>query len=90
MPWAIDDQRLGELFTQFGEVLSAKVVKDRETNRSRGFGFVEMANEQEAQEAIKQLDGSDLEGRKLVVNIARPKEESNDRGFDRNRSGGRR
>lgn len=74
MPWATDDQKLGDLFAKFGQVISAKVLKDRETGRSRGFGFVEMANDNEAQEAIKQLNGSDIDGRKIVVNEARPRE----------------
>lgn len=76
LPWAIDDQQLAELFSQFGEVVSAKVIKDKETGRSRGFGFVEMANADQGREAIAKLNNSDLEGRKLVVNEARPKDDS--------------
>lgn len=75
LPWAIDDNKLAELFSKFGTVVSAQVVKDRETGRSRGFGFVEMSSEAEAQEAIKQLNGSDMDGRKLIVNMARPKQD---------------
>lgn len=75
MPWATDDQALGNMFSQFGQVISARVLKDRETGRSRGFGFVEMANDNEAQEAIEKLNGTDLEGRKIVVNVARPRED---------------
>ncbi len=74
LPWATDDNGLGELFSKFGQVVSAVVVKDRATGRSRGFGFVEMANDNEAEEAIKQLNGSDMDGRKIVVNEARPRE----------------
>lgn len=62
------------MFSKFGQVLRADVVMDRATGRSRGFGFVEMANDSEADEAIKQLNGSDMEGRKIVVNEARPRE----------------
>ncbi len=75
LPWATDDQQLGDLFAQFGQVLSAKVLKDRETGRSRGFGFVEMADDAQADEAIAKLNGSDIEGRKIVVNVARPRED---------------
>ncbi len=74
LPWETDDQKLGDLFAQFGQVVSAKVLKDRETGRSRGFGFVEMADDAAADEAIKKLNGSDYEGRKIVVNVARPRE----------------
>ena len=75
LPWAVDDQKLGDLFSQFGSVASAVVLKDRMTGRSRGFGFVEMANDNEAMEAIEKLNGSDMEGRKIVVNEARPRED---------------
>lgn len=75
LPWAIDNQKLGELFSQFGEVVDAVVLKDKMTGRSRGFGFVEMANEEQAKKAMEALNGSDMEGRKIVVNIARPKED---------------
>lgn len=75
LPWSVDDARLAELFSQAGNVVSAQVVKDRETGRSRGFGFVEMSTDQEAQAAVANLNGSDVEGRKIVVNIARPREE---------------
>jgi RNA recognition motif-containing protein len=74
LPWATDDQKLGELFSQFGEVVSAKVLQDKMTGRSRGFGFVEMSDDAAAQEAIAKLNGSDYEGHKLVVNVARPRE----------------
>ena len=75
LPWAVDDQKLGDLFSQFGEVVSAVVLKDRMTGRSRGFGFVEMANDAEADEAVNKLNGSDMDGRKIVVNEARPRED---------------
>lgn len=72
LPWKTDDQQLADLFSTFGQVISAKVMMDRDTGRSRGFGFVEMGTEQEAEAAIKELNGSDYMGRKLVVNVARP------------------
>lgn len=75
LPWAVDDQKLGDLFSQFGEVVSAVVLKDRMTGRSRGFGFVEMADDAAASEAVEKLNDSDMDGRKIVVNIARPRED---------------
>ena len=63
------------LFTPYGEVASAKIVMDKFTQRSKGFGFVEMANDEQAQAAIAQLNGSEVDGRNLVVNESRPKEE---------------
>jgi RNA recognition motif-containing protein len=73
LPWAVDSAQLEQLFSQFGKVVSAQVLKDRETGRSRGFGFVEMSTEEEAQKAVEALNGSDMEGRKIVVNVARPR-----------------
>lgn len=73
LPWAIDNAQLEQLFSQYGKVISAQVLKDRETGRSRGFGFVEMSSDEEAQKAIEALNGSDMEGRKIVVNVARPR-----------------
>ncbi|NOZ20494.1 MAG: RNA-binding protein [Planctomycetes bacterium] len=67
------EDELRQLFEQFGEVSSAKVITDRDTGRSKGFGFVEMATQEAAEEAIKQLNGTDLGGRNIVVNQARPK-----------------
>jgi RNA recognition motif-containing protein len=67
------EEKLKEEFEQFGDVSSAKIIKDRESGRSKGFGFVEMANAEEANEAIKQLNGCDIDGRTIVVNEARPK-----------------
>ncbi|RMH08214.1 MAG: RNA-binding protein [Nitrospirae bacterium] len=74
LPYASTDQDLRELFAPHGTVQSANVVTDRYTGRSRGFGFVEMATPEEAQKAIAALNGSDFQGRNLVVNEARPKE----------------
>ncbi|MDO8573718.1 MAG: RNA-binding protein [Candidatus Daviesbacteria bacterium] len=75
LPWSIDDAGLAALFAQAGTVATAQIVKDRETGRSRGFGFVEMSSDEEAQNAVKNLNGTDVEGRKIVVNIARPRED---------------
>ena len=73
LPWATRDDELRSLFTQFGVVETASVVMDRATGRSRGFGFVEMATQEEAEKAIAALHDSEMAGRKIVVNIARPK-----------------
>ena len=75
LSWNLKDQDLANLFAPFGEVTSAKIVTDKFTQRSKGFGFVEMANDAEAQAAIAQLNGSEIEGRNLVVNESRPKQE---------------
>jgi cold-inducible RNA-binding protein len=76
---------LQELFGQVGEVQSASVVTDRETGRSRGFGFVEMASQEDGQRAIEQFNGKEYGGRNLTVNEARPRE---DRGFGGGGGGG--
>ena len=76
LPYNCSDDDLGALFEQYGAVSSAKVILDRETQRSRGFGFVEMANDDEGREAIGQLDGFDMSGRTLTVNEARPRQSS--------------
>lgn len=68
---------LQALFAQYGVVASAVVINDRETNRSKGFGFVEMESQEAAQAAINALDGKEFEGRVIVVNVARPREEGN-------------
>jgi len=69
------DDSLKTLFAQFGTVVSAAVIKDRDTSQSKGFGFVEMETLEEANAAIAALDGKDFEGRMIIVNIARPREE---------------
>lgn len=73
LPWAVNDDSLKTAFAQFGNVVSAKVIVDRETGKSRGFGFVEMGDESEASAAIKALNGSQLAGRNIVVNEAKPR-----------------
>ena len=75
LSWGLKDQDLANMFASFGEVASAKIVTDKFTQRSKGFGFVEMPNDAEAQAAIAQLNGSEVEGRNLVVNESRPKQE---------------
>lgn len=79
LSYKVSDQELEEIFAEFGDVTSAKVIKDRETGRSKGFGFVEMADESEAQEAINELDGAEINGRAVKVNKARPKEKVGNR-----------
>ncbi len=74
LPYSTTEQELTELFAQHGSVQSAKVISDRYTGQSRGFGFVEMATAEEAQKAITALNGTALGGRTLVVNEARPQE----------------
>jgi len=73
LPWAVDDKKLQAAFEAHGTVISAKVIKDRETGRSRGFGFVEMENPSEAKNAIKALNDSAFNGRNIVVNEAKPR-----------------
>ncbi len=79
LPYSTTEEALEQLFSEHGNVESAKVITDRDTGRSRGFGFVEMESAGEAQKAISALNGTDLDGRTLTVNEAKPRE---------NRSGG--
>ena len=72
--WGFEDQDLENVFAEHGTVTSAKIIKDRATGRSRGFGFVEMSDGGEA--AIEALNGTEVDGRELVVNESRPKEKS--------------
>ena len=74
LAYSVDKSRLEEMFADFGAVVSAQVIMDRETNRSKGFGFVEMGSDQEAQAAIAALNGKNMDGRNLTVNEARPQE----------------
>ena len=85
LAFGVTSDDLHEHFAQAGAVESAKVVEDRETGRSRGFGFVEMTSSEEAMAAIEKFNGQDLDGRSLVVNEARPREEGGGGG---NRGGG--
>ena len=85
LSWGTDDHALNDAFSAFGEVTEAKVINDRDTGRSRGFGFVTFNDASEADEAIKALDGSMLDGRTIRVNEA---QQRNDRGGDRRGGGG--
>jgi len=75
LTYAMRDDDLQQRFAEFGTVTSAKVMMDRDTGRSKGFGFVEMGSDQEAQAAIRGMNGQSVDGRALVVNEARPREE---------------
>ncbi|GER92102.1 RNA-binding protein [Dictyobacter vulcani] len=81
LPYQTTEQDLGDFFAQIGEVTQASVITDRETGRSKGFGFVEMASDEEAQAAIAQLNGSMLGNRTITVNEARERQASGNRGF---------
>ena len=80
LPFAVTEDKLNEIFSVHGTVDSARVITDRFTGRSRGFGFVEMADESEAQAAIDSLNGTELDGRTLTVNEARPQEKRSEGG----------
>lgn len=75
LPWNTTDQELADLFAQYGPVIKAQVIKDRDTGRSRGFGFVEMPTDDDAQKAIDALNNQPFGGRPLTVNIAKPREQ---------------
>ena len=75
LSFAVQDEDLREFFAEYGEVSSAKVIKDKFTNRSKGFGFVEMPDDAAAQKAIAELDGGIVEGRAIKVMVAKPREE---------------
>jgi len=75
LSFAVTDEDLRSYFAEYGEVTSAKVIMDKYTNRSKGFGFVEMSDDAAAQKAIAELDGATVDGRTIKVNVARPKEE---------------
>lgn len=71
--YRLNDEDLHQIFSEFGQVTSAKIIKDHETGRSRGFGFVEMPSQEEGTKAMESLNGSEVEGKQLMVNEARPK-----------------
>ena len=85
LAYGVTDSALEQLFGEFGTVQSAQVIMDRDTGRSKGFGFVEMGSDQEAQAAIKGLSDKEVDGRRLTVNEAKPRE---DRGGGRGGHGG--
>jgi RNA recognition motif-containing protein len=88
LSWNLKDQDLQNLFASHGEVSSAKIVTDKFTNRSKGFGFVEMPNDDQAQAAIAALNGSEVDGRNIVVNESRPKPEGGGGGGGGYKKGG--
>jgi len=92
----VQDEDLREFFAEYGEVSSAKVITDKFTQKSRGFGFVEMPDDEAGQKAIKELDGAHVEGRAITVTVAKPREErpsngggGNRRSFSNNSGGSR-
>jgi len=88
LPYTITSSQLEEIFSKFGKVVSCDVITDRYSGQSKGFAFVEMENDKEADEAIEKLNETELEGRKIAVNVARPREERPR--FDSRRGGPRR
>ena len=90
LPFSVTSSQLEEMFSKFGKVNSADVITDRDSGRSKGFGFVEMEKVDEAEEAIKKLNETELEGRKIAVNEARPREERRDYNTGNNRTHHRR
>ena len=88
LPYSVTDDKLQEIFAPHGTVESARVITDRMTGRSRGFGFVEMSSQSEAEEAIQKMNGTDLEGRSLTVNEAKPQQERSGGGGGRGGGGG--
>jgi RNA recognition motif-containing protein len=87
LAWECTSDELREMFAPFGQVSSAQIIIDRDTNRSRGFGFVEMANDEEASRAISELNGQMYKGRALTVNEAKPREPRPPRGGGGGRGG---
>jgi len=85
----VQDEDLREYFEEYGEVTSAKVIMDKFTNRSRGFGFVEMSDNNAAEKAIKELNGAVVEGRSISVTVARPREEKSNNNNKRSYSNSR-
>lgn len=88
LPFAVDNDQLSAMFADAGTVVSAQVIVDRETNRSKGFGFVEMSSEEEAKKAVEELNGKDVDGRSITVNEARPQAPREPRSFGGGGGGG--
>ncbi|HUY52964.1 MAG TPA: RNA-binding protein [Candidatus Dormibacteraeota bacterium] len=82
LAYSVTEKELEDFFAEQGKVVSAAVIKDRDSGQSKGFGFVEMSDEQEAQNAIKNLNGKSLSGREIIVNEARPQEDRRSGGND--------
>jgi len=89
LAFALSDSTLEELFGSIGKVVSAKVITDRDTGRSKGFGFVEMSTDAEAADAIEKLNGTEVLGRAIGVSEARPQQPRENRGFGGGNGGGR-
>ena len=89
LPFSVEEADLRGYFEEYGTVESVKIISDKFTGRSKGFGFVEMPDDAEAQKAIDELNGGTIEGRKIVVNKSEPKPEGERRSFDRNAGGSR-
>jgi RNA recognition motif-containing protein len=87
LPFSIEEADLRESFEAYGAVDSVKIITDKFTGRSKGFGFVEMPNDDDAQKAIDELNGATVQGRAIVVNKSEPKPEGERRSFNNNRSG---
>ena len=83
LSFQVESEDLKDFFTPYGEVTSSKVITDRETGRSRGFGFVEMTSDDAGNEAISKLNGSVVDGRTISVTVARPKEKSGSNSFSK-------
>lgn len=86
--YSVNDNELNELFAAYGNVTSAKVITDKFSGRSRGFGFVEMSDDNEANHAIEELNDSDFKGKTIGVNVAKPRTDKPKRDFGNNRGGG--
>lgn len=76
LPWSIDTAKLREIFAEFGEITDATVISDKYSGRSKGFGFVEYGSEESAQKAIKAMNEKEVEGRNIVVNVAKPPQQN--------------
>ena len=88
LPWSIEEADLRESFEVYGSVSSVKIITDKFTGRSKGFGFVEMESDEEAEKAITELNGATVEGRTIVVNKSEPKPEGERKSFSNNRPSG--
>ena len=91
LSYNISDSDLGEMFTEYGEVTSAKIITDKDSGRSKGYGFVEMEDEAAGNKAIEELNGTEIDGRTISVSVARPRSEAprrNNYGGGSNRGGG--
>ena len=88
LPFNLGEEDLKEIFEEYGEVTSAKIIADKSSGRSKGFGFVEMSNDDEANNSIKELNNAEVSGRNIKVNESKPRENDNRGGGDRRGGGG--